>query len=563
MVLKRKVMAAVGASSLFAAVLGSGVVSAHPATKTLSFTVYQPYFQKPATGTRLQKIWTQMMEKYLGVKLNIHWEEIPWTEYGTKEPTYLASGHLADVSLLVNPKDILQAGEEGAIVNLMPYLKKGDMPYYKKFLDQSGNLAKVERNGAIYYFSDGLQANSYIKYGTQWAWLFRFDIFKKNHLPIPTSMQQLYTEGLKLKKIYAHSYMIGSYISGLAQWYSIDTVFDVMDHTYPGFYFNGTKYEYGPTNNYTQFEQTTEWLHKMYAAGLVDPNFLTIQTSEFPTLADKNAFFVVPNDFAEVLNNVQGTNLNVKGFNGQWGTAAPPKNLYGQVSWKMSSDAPGLQAVSNWGSAISLKASNIPLLVKLMDYQYSPQIIDLYNYGIKGVTYTIGKHGPQYTKKALAVPPGQSPANSSYLNSFPVDPGSNVRIGIMWIPQSRVAENALYGTIPVEMNGKYFQSTIWHFSSISSGGLASVWPNTFAPLLPLTSEQQTSIANITTNLTNYLSSGLANFVLGKESFKKWPQFINSLKRQGNIQEVLNLDNAALHKLEKQNHWSYEAIVHNS
>jgi hypothetical protein len=187
--------------------------------------------------------------------------------------------------------------------------------------------------------------------------------------------------------------------------------------------------------------------------------------------------------------------------------------------------------------------------------------MDLYNYGVLGQTYTIGKNGPQYTKKALAVPAGQSPANSSYLNSFPVDPGSNVRIGIQWIPQSRVAENSLYGTIPAEMNGKYFQSTIWHFSSISSGGLASVWPNTFAPLLPLTSQQDTLIANTTTNLNNYLSAGLANFVLGKESFSQWPQFINNLKKQGNIQQVLNLDNAALHQLEKTNHWSYYAIVH--
>lgn len=557
----RKTIAMAGASALVLAGLAPGLVSAHSRTKTLTFSVYDAYFQKPPTGTPAQRAWTSMMEKYLGVKLNIHWQYVPWTEYGTKQPTYLSSGNLQDVSLLTNNTDIINAGQEGAIVNLMPYLKRGDLPYYKKYLMQNGNLSKVETKGALYFFADGLAANKYIQYGTQWAWLFRFDIFKKNHLPIPSSMQQLFTEGVKLKKIYPHSYMLGSWWAGLGQWYSIDTVFDVMNHTYPGFYFNGSRYVYGPTSNYAAFKRTTEWLHKMYAAGLIDPNFLTLQTSQFASEADKNQFFVVPNNFAEVLNNVQGSNLNVKGFSGQWGTAAPPKNLSGQISWKMSSVVPGINYPGDGGIVISSRAPNIPQLVKLIDYQYSPQIMDLYNYGIKGVTYTLTKNGqPRFTKRALAVPPGQSPANSKFLNSFPVDPGSNVRVGIQWIPQSRSAENQLYGTIPVEMNGRYFRSTIWHFSSISSGGQASVFPNNLAPVLPLSTQQNNIVANSTTALTDYLSAGLAKFVLGKESFGHWNQFIAGLKKQANIQQVLNIDNAGLKKMETVNHWSYKAVL---
>jgi len=552
-------IALVGVASVIVGGIGMEMASAQ--TSTLNVSVYQPNFGETAQGSPLQQIWLDDMEKYMGQSLAINWTEIPSSEYQTKEPIYLASGRLADISLLETPADIVKAGQEGAIVNLMPYLKKGDMPYYKKFLEQDGNLSKVEDNGQLYSFSDGIYSDPYTNYGTQWSWMYRFDIFKKNHLPIPTSLQQMYLEGLKLKKLYPNSYLIGATVGGLNQWYSLDTVLAIMNHTNVGFYFNGKTFGFGPVTDYGRYEATIEYMHKLYASGLLDPNFLTIQGSQFNSEADQNKFFIVPDGWAAWTNNSQGANLNVKGFSGQWGIAAPPKNLYGQVSWKMSTVLPGFSSPSPWGSVISSRAQNIPQLVKLLDYEYSPQIIDLYNYGVKGVTYTIGKNGqPQFTARALKVGPGEDPSNSPFLNKFPVDPGSTKRIGIQWIPQSRVAEDQIYGDIPVSKDGKYFETTIWHFSSMADGGVKSINPNGFVPVLPLTDQQNNQIASISTNLSTYMEENVAKFITGKESFSQWPAFIKALKSQGNIQQVIDWDNAALSQVEKTDHWSYGQAI---
>jgi putative aldouronate transport system substrate-binding protein len=468
---------------------------------------------------------------------------------------------LSDVSLLLSRSDIQKAGEEGAIVDLMPYLKNGDMPNYQKFLEQHDNLAEVEDSGHLYFFSDGLYSDSSTNYATQQAWLFRFDQFKKNNIPIPQTLQQLYTDAVKLKKLYPKSYPVGSENSGLAQSGTLDNVFATMNHTNTGFYFNGSKYEFGPVNDYNQFEDTIKYMNKLYTAGLIDPNFLTIQSSQFSTLADTGEFSIVPNGWAlQAMSSGQG--LNVKGFNGQWGTAAPPKNLNGQVSWKMGTDSiPGFSASPGWGIVISSKAKNIPELVKLLDYQYSPQMVDLYNFGIEGQTYTTGKDGnPQFLPQILNVPAGQSPSDNKTLASLPVDPGGTVRIGIQWIPQSRAAESQLYGEVPVYMSGKYFSADTTHFSSISAGGVASINPNDFAPTLPLTSEQTTEIANIQTNVTNYEKEHLADFITGKESFADWGTFIKNLQAQGDIQKVLNMDNAALAQYEKSTGWTYQKAI---
>lgn len=188
-------------------------------------------------------------------------------------------------------------------------------------------------------------------------------------------------------------------------------------------------------------------------------------------------------------------------------------------------------------------------------------MVNLYNFGIEGQTYTIGKDGnPQFTKQILNVPSGQSPANNKTLTSLPVDPGGAIRIGIQWIPQSRAAESQLYGEVPVYMNGKYFNADTTHFSSISAGGVASINPNDFAPTLPLTSQQTTEIANIQTNVTNYEKENLAGFITGKESFADWGTFIKNLQAQGNIQKVLDMDNAALAQFEKSTNWSYDKAI---
>ncbi len=556
----KRLLASAAISLLATSAMLSTTASASSNSKTLSFTVYQPYFTKSPLGTAAQKVWTQDMEKYLGVKLNITWDQLPFSTFLGKESTYLASGNLADVSLLTSQQDINTAGNEGAIVNLMPYLKKGDMPYYAKWLKQNDNLAKVESNGHLYYFSNGLYNGPSTQFGTQETWMVRYDIFQKYHIPIPQSLNQVYTDALRLKKLFPKSYPVGSQWAGTGGVINIDTVFAHMNHTEGDVYFNGLKYVFGPSADYGRYKATIEFLHKLYAQKLLDPNFLTISSSQFPSLADSGEFFMVPNGFGEDLNPSQGGSLNTGSFKGQWVAIPVPKNLYGQVSWHNASDGPGYQMDPRWGSVISSKANNIPLLVKLLDYQYSPQIFNLYNYGIQGKTFQLVNGKPQFLPSILKTKNHEPPIDKPLLQKLPVGAGSGIRIGIQWIPENRDAENQMFGLMPVYLHGKITWDGMWSFTSQTSDGLKSVDPNNFAPSLPLSAQQQTQIANDTTALSTYMNEQLAKFILGQESFSQWPQFVKQAESIGNVQQVVSWDNAALKTLETQNHWSYRASV---
>ena len=90
---------------------------------TLSITVARPQFNEPAEGAEVQKMWDEMMPKYLGCTLDITWEETLWNDYLTNQPTQMASGTFADVIPFgTTTKDLPnQYGPDQMLIDLSKY----------------------------------------------------------------------------------------------------------------------------------------------------------------------------------------------------------------------------------------------------------------------------------------------------------------------------------------------------------------------------------------------------------------------------------------------------------
>ena len=65
---------------------------------TLKLTVSTANFGTDQLPTKMQKLWQEKMEAYLGCKLDITWQVQPWNDFRSNESVALAAGDLADIS---------------------------------------------------------------------------------------------------------------------------------------------------------------------------------------------------------------------------------------------------------------------------------------------------------------------------------------------------------------------------------------------------------------------------------------------------------------------------------
>ena len=79
-----------------ALLVSGGALADEAYPETVNLTLYRAIFSASPIGTRIEEEWQARLEDYLGVKLNITWEELPFAEFNTKMPVYLAAGDWAD-----------------------------------------------------------------------------------------------------------------------------------------------------------------------------------------------------------------------------------------------------------------------------------------------------------------------------------------------------------------------------------------------------------------------------------------------------------------------------------
>lgn len=512
---------------------GSSKAPASPGAETpvLKFTVYQPYFgEKTARGTKVDQLWHEKMEAYLGVKLDITWKELPWNDFDEKMSIYLASGTYDDVFLIKSMEQVTEAGASGAIINLSDKLDL--MPNYKTFMDgYDGEEGKkiVSGDGNIYAFYDSARgANN----GTQWSWVYRFDKFREHNIKIPETLDELYEATKQLKALYPDSTPIGSHFKDT--WYSIDKVFLYNNRTSPDLYFNGSKFVYGPIDEADRHKEVLQYLNKLYAEGLLDPEFYSQSEDIAMSKMMTGKYFIVPNTFS----GFRDTNNKSTEYPQQWGFAKRPLNFHGETGWKPGSNKAGLHIDTSIGGAvISSKAPNQDLLVKLLDYQYSPEMIDLMNWGVEGETYTHDNGEYKFTDAILA-------EGSTMLTDYGINSSGSVRSGITWVPQDHYTGDVLGRASPAYENGQYIDDFMYTFTARVEGD-ESVMPDDYRPPGALSKEEQDQESSIMSAIITHRDAEALKFITGKRSFDTWDAFIDEMKKLGDYEKVLGYYNARL------------------
>lgn len=169
-----------------------------------------------------------------------------------------------------------------------------------------------------------------------------------------------------------------------------------------------------------EFKEFIKEMNKWYKEGLID--------SEFASMTRKNTDAKVTTDIAgayvgytgsQMGNYIKAAKDSVEGFElvaAPWPKVEGSKNYCGYL---------GMNSLGGLnGVAISSKAENPELIVKMLDYNYSEEGMILQNWGIKDVTYTEENGVRKYTDLILNNSEGKDPVGALSKYALPIYGGT-------------------------------------------------------------------------------------------------------------------------------------------
>lgn len=495
--------------------------------KELSIKVMVPNFGVSSSGTMIQQEWQTRMEKYLGTKLNITWDIIPWADYAVKEKTVLASGDIPDVYTYSSYSAVQQYGSQGVLLDISKYMSK--VPNYKKYVDQTKDSKYLvyDSDGKSYGFLDGFENNKNIEGAQSLSTVaYRFDIFKKNNIKIPETLDEFSSAAKKLKELYPNLYPIN--IS--SKNFTLQRAWANIYHTNDNLYWNGKEYVYGPFED--SYKEMLMYLNQLYKDKLIDPEFITDTDDKATQKMVTGKTLIQPSVWAGTANSDNRLDKSI-----EVGLAMLPSNSKYGTPWKLMSTQPGKSLQQRFGVAISAKTKYPDLMVKMVDYDYSDGIVQLMNWGIEGKTYQKKSDGTfEFLPEIMsAADPVRALAEKGVSSSMAC------RSGIPFTPQDFTANIAQLQEEPWYNKGQFLKSQYW-LATEKFGGKESIAPFDRAPVINLSTDETTSKATATNAAYTAANEAAVKFITGQMSFDKWNDYKANIEKVSNISATIKMMN---------------------
>ena len=423
----------------------------------------------------------------VGGKISVN--AIVASEYATKVNLMMATpDELPDLLYFTEKSLVNNHASSGAYIAMDDHLD--EMPNYTKFLQSLD--ATVRKELIMQRVSDDGKVYHPPVYGSQAAmnfrtWMYRKDVFEKNGLEVPTDLDELYTVCKKLKELYPDSYPL-CFRTGLGQ-------IDIMGPTWANDFHMGTYYDFkeeewkygGVTDT---MKEIVTFFKKMKDEGLVPPDFQTITTGSWEELISTDRGFIMVDYLVRITYfNVPNQQRNP---DYEWAAMAPPAkdatSSHHKIA-KVNLDQTGY-VVPNTGREEGIKNA-----IKVLDWMYSDEAVELLSWGKEGETYRVNELG----EKEIIVE-GDKTAQLLY--------------GVTTYGLYQVIEEAA------------FNQVIAAGSEIDP--VMQTWTENHAnPVLylSLTDEEKEVINMYASAIDTYVQENIAHFIDGTKSLDEWDDYL--------------------------------------
>ncbi|KQX45989.1 extracellular solute-binding protein [Paenibacillus sp. Root444D2] len=436
----------------------------------------------------------------------------------------LASGDLPDMIEFdwqgAFPGGPEKAIKDGYILKLNDTIDKF-APNLKKFLKEHPDVDKqVKTDNGSYYSFPFIRGDDYLR--VYQGPIIRKDWLDDLGLPVPQTIDEWYTtlKAFKEKKGATAAFSV----------VSVPRPFNELGNgAFAGafgvtrdFYIDNGTIKFGPAEKgYKDFLAT---FHKWYEEGLIDKNFAT---------ADGKALD------ANMASGATGVTVqNAGGGIGKWQPLITAKDakgvligapypvlkkgdiaMYGQ---KDPANSPGGMV------AITASSKNIETAAKLLDYGYSEDGHNYFNFGTEGVSYKMENGYPKYTDLLMKNPDKLAPAQalSLYIRGNYNGP---------FVQDKRYIEQYL------ALQTQRDAVTTWQKTDVDKHKL---------PPITATPEESTELAKIMTDLNTLVDEMTLKIILGTEpvdSFDKYMEKFKSVK----LSRALEIKKASLDRYNKR------------
>jgi putative aldouronate transport system substrate-binding protein len=494
--------------------------------ETVDLTLYRAIFSASPQGTPTEDEWLRMQEEYLGVKLNITWIELPWGEFNSRMSVYMAAGDWADAFLISNYSyaNINDFGQQGMLLALNEYLPEDS--YYMDYVNESlkNKTAATAADGNIYGFLDG--AVSINDAGTQSCWAARFDILEENGLKPPESMEEIYEAAKALKAIYPESYPV-TIKGGIGRWLTLNKV-DMS------IVFDGEKYVYSPYRDADAIYEIIEYLNKLYVEGLLDPEWNSETDDQMYTKFLTGVNFISSHIWGSVYS--ERINYNEE-YDVTWGMLNVPTNLKGEPGYRYTEHEIGKRLITAYSIVVNAATKYPELVVKMLDYQYSDDMVHLTNWGIEGLTYIVGEDGELDYAEEIK----KAPLPSAKLAEYGVNQSMSCRSGMIFLPQLNDAACKLQVPNPYYYKGEFGDMVHWDFYTMVRKDADNVMP--LAPARTAFDDLDNEDLSINkTALDTYVLEELTKFIMGERPLDTYQAYLDEMPNFGNIDLVEEIYN---------------------
>jgi hypothetical protein len=368
------------------------------------------------------------------------------------------------------------------------------------------------------------------------GFIYRFDVLQKNNLVPASTLDEFTALCAKLKALYPDRYVISNSDKNYAFYRGFVGIF----HTWDTLYWNGNQWAYGPVED--NFRDMLRYMRSLYQAGYIDPEFATDTGDMATTKATTGKTLIYPTAWAGM---AQHWNRNKVNQEIEFGLAYLPRNPQYGTPWKWGSKLEGTSIAlrsdgNNFGVGISAKAKNPDWLVKTVDYQYSPEMVELQNWGIEGVTYSKAADG---TKTFLpAIMNASNPVQE--LANYGVTSSATCRTGLVFTPQDFGPQIMQQKQEPWwSPQDGYYLDKYWIASS-KYGGPESISPADRAPVVRMTDDEATGRARLITACETIAKESALKFITGELNLDRdWDAYVKTVKAAvDDFQETLDMLN---------------------
>lgn len=439
--------------------------------------------------------------------VTIEWQTAPWSDFDEKTKIFLNTGDLPDIVWMRNSADVIRDyGTKGYFLNLMNYLDY--MPNLKGYLQEFGQLEYLKaEDGGLYCVNDVEPYDS-----LQETWYYNKTKLDELGLKVP----ETYADMLECMKVFKEKYPDANpfitYGWGFAKYKQVFS--QIINAKYDGLYFDGEKWQHSIADPASGHKELIEMIADLYAKGYIHPEFSTISNEQaYQVVVDGNwlfsYFYTVI--FKEIF---QGNEIGYEVAP----MLTPAKEAGAQRYIALTS---GYDTIPYWGYFVSAKVANPEVMAALLDSIISPESSDLFNWGVKGLTYDVDDKGNKYFLEDYAT--NGEKAKEQGVGNF---------MDVRYIMRkARDCEFARSDAMTKE-------ATRFVTAAAVDGTLALMRPLRATPTISAANKE--IVAKSINPMKTYADENEMLFVDGSRPISEWDKFVEEFKTYGNLDEALKI-----------------------